>query len=104
MQFGMSAPQLSEVYFEAVEAFVSNHQHLLNFRSEFMEGKAVLYADLIADKGSSLDSCFGVLDGTKIQMSRLEGPSIIQQMYYTGHKRFHFLLYLRFSTPDGLIF
>lgn len=103
--FGLRCYVLSQVFWEALEGFLRDWAHILEtFRSDLMEERAGLYAQAITDNGASLDCCVGFVDSTKIQMSRPGGPSANQRSCYSGHKRFHCLMYQTITTPDGIIF
>ena len=103
--FGMRSSALSEVFWEVMESFYEAQGHLvLNLREGLLAQRAELYADSIKSAGAPLDSCVGFIDCTKIQMSRPGGHSSLQRSCYSGHKRFHCLMYQTVTTPDGLIF
>lgn len=103
--FGLKAPVMSEVFWECIESLIDNWGHVLStFRTEFIRERANLYADAIKNNGAPLDSCIGFIDGTKIQMNRPSGGNHIQRACYSGHKRFHCLIYQTITTPDGIIF
>lgn len=63
-----------------------------------------MYAKAIHEKGAPLTNCVGFIDCTKIQMSRPGGIGANQRTCYSGHKRFHCLIYQTVTTPDGLMF
>lgn len=103
--FGMRMYKLSEVFWEALNGFVTEHAHLIEtFRVDLMNERAQMYAEAIHLTGAPLDRCVGFMDGTKIQMERPGGPAVLQRAVYSGHKRFHCLVYQSITTPDGLIF
>lgn len=85
--------------------FIAQWGHLLSsVNLELNAERANIYVKEISDEGDNLDSCFGFMDCTKIQMSRPGGDGTIQQSCDSGYKRFHCLLYKSISTPDGLMF
>lgn len=103
--FGMRASALCEVFWEVVEGFIATRGSLIEtFRSDLMHERAPLYAAAIYEKGAPLDNCAGFIDCTKIQMSRPGGRGSLQRACYSGHKRFHCLIYQTVTTPDGLMF
>lgn len=103
--FGMRASAMCEVFYEVIESLVNNHGKLLEtFRIPFMQQRAEMYAKAISEKGAPLDNCVGFIDCTKIQMCRPSGRNAMQKSTYSGHKRFHCLIYQTVTTPDGLLF
>lgn len=46
----------------------------------------------------------GFIDCTKIEITIPGGPGFNKRACYSGHKRFHCLIYQTITTPDGLIF
>ena len=102
--FGMLASALSEIFWETVESFLSHVGHLLDFRQTFLTRRAERYASTIYAKGAALDNCVGFIDCTRTQMCRPVGANAMQRSVYSGHKRFHCLIYQTITTPDGLIF
>lgn len=103
--FGMRLSVLSEVFWEAVTHFVDNWGHVLtSFRADLMTERVESYASSIREHGGILPNCVGFIDCTKIEMSRPGGPGVNQRACYSGHKRFHCLIYQTITTPDGLIF
>ena len=103
--FGMSSCCLSEIFWETVESFVSNHGHLVTeFKTALMRDRAQVYADSVSEKGAPLDKCVGFMDCTKIRMERPGGENSMQRSCYSGHKRMPCLIYQTITTPDGLIF
>ena len=101
----MHSSCMSEVFWEVLETFVQLRGHLFEtFRSDLTTERAELYSAAIHDKGAPLENCIGFLDCTKIQNSRPGGAAINQRVCYSGHKRFHCLIYQTVTTPDGLMF
>lgn len=47
-----------------------------------------------------MQNCWGFIDGTARAICR---PTLEQQNYYSGHKRFHALKYQSVICPDGMI-
>lgn len=105
LMFGMPYYTLSEVFWEALEMFIDQWGHVLtNVNVELLAERADMYAQAISNEGAPLDSCFGFMDCTKLEMSRPGGDGAMQRSCYSGHKRFHCLVYQSITTPDGLIF
>ena len=103
--FGMRLPILSEVFWEVVIHFVDNWGHVLSsFRADLMNESVERYAKSIRQQRSLLTHCVGFIECTKIEMCRPGGPGVNQRACYSGHKRFHCLIYQTITTPDGLIF
>ena len=69
-----------------------------------MQGRAPTYAEAISGKGAALKNCVGFIDCTKIQMNRPGGSGTLQRARYSGHKKFHCLVYQTVTTLDGLVF
>ena len=103
--FGTRYSHLSEIFWEIVETLVENKGYLITELCEQMlQERAELYAKAIRESGAPLDSCVGFIDCTKINISRPGGSGANQRSCYSGHKRFHCLIYQTITTPDGLIF
>lgn len=103
-RYGMFRSQLSEVFWEVTELFHGKFEHALELRSDLLRQRASVYAKAIEDYGAPLDKCVGFIDCTKIKMQRPGGSSQNQRCVYSGHKRFHCLIYQTMTTPDGLVF
>ena len=69
-----------------------------------MQGRAATYAEAISGKGAALKNFVRFIDCTKIQMNRPGGIGTLQRACYSGHKKFHRLVYQTVTTPDGLVF
>lgn len=103
--FGMRASALCKVFYEVIESLVEEHGHLLEtFRLPLLAARAETYAKSIKEQVVPLDNCVGFIDCTKIQMSRPGGRCALQRSVYSGHKRFHCLIYKAITTPDGVMF
>ena len=69
--FCMRSSALCEVFWEVVEEFIEERGHLLEtFRADLMSKRAHIYAEAVERRGAPLDNCVGLIDCTKIQMSR----------------------------------
>lgn len=104
VKFGMFACQLSEVFWEMVQALVDKLGWKLDLDGAQLRLRADMYADSIRSAGAPLHDCVGFIDCTKIRMQRPGGTGANQRACYSGHKRVHCLIYQTLSTPDGLVF
>ena len=103
--FGMRSSTLSEVLWEVLESFYEAQGHLLlDLKEGLLVQRAEMCADSITNAGAPLDSFVGFIDCTKIKMTRPGGHGGLQRSCYSGHKRFHCLIYQAVTTPDGLLF
>lgn len=60
-----------------------------------------MYIHVFRRKGSLLDKCIGLIDGTNL---RIQKPrSMEQRAMYNGHKLFNYLKFQGAVTPDGLM-
>lgn len=50
-----------------------------------------------------MQNCIRFLYGTKMSLSRPGGPATNQRACYSGHKRAHYLNFLKVRTPYGLV-
>jgi hypothetical protein len=76
---------------------------LTEFRYDLMNLKIVEYSETIGQM-VPLNNCVGLIDCTKIQVSRPGGLSANQRSLLLRHARFHFCSYQTITTPDGLVF
>ena len=58
------------------------------------------YSEAIHGKGTSLDNCFGFVDGTVRPISK---QGVNQRAVYNGHERVHALKFQSLALPNGLI-
>lgn len=72
----------------------------LNNLNWLTENRMRTYAEAIVGKGGTIPNCWAFIDGTARAMCR---PTIDQEAYYSGHKRFHALKYQSLVSPDGII-
>lgn len=101
----MHASALSEVLWEVIESLYKARAHLVtNFSGSLLANRAMEYAEAVMEERGPLYNCVGFIYSTKIQMSRPSGPFAYQRSAYSGHNRFHCLIYQIITTPDGLIF
>lgn len=102
-KFTLNSLIISQILWECVGCFIDNSSHLIKnstFRTQFIRERAEIYADDRKDNGELLD----FIDGNKIQMTRSSGSNYFQRSCYSGHKRFHCLIYQTITTPDGIIY
>jgi len=60
MEFGLMAPVLNEIFYEALEYIYSTFSKLLSsYRQDFIVSRAQLYSDAIHSAGAPLDNCVG---------------------------------------------
>ena len=77
---------------------------LLIIGEELLKEHSEAYANAIHTAGAPLSSCDGFTDCTRTRMTRPGGNGTLQQVYYSGHKRMHCLVYQTITTPDGFLF
>lgn len=63
-----------------------------------------MYADVIQDKKRSVESVFGFINCTEIQIQRPGGSSANNRVVYSEHKKIYCLVYQTVITPNGLNF
>jgi hypothetical protein len=101
--FGLSSPYLSAISNHIMRIVFENKGYLLNDLRNLQwltEERLQVYAKSLIDKGSPIHNCWGFIDGTPRAICR---PSIDQQEYFSGHKRYHCLKYQSVVCPDGII-
>ncbi|KAJ8909943.1 hypothetical protein NQ315_004010 [Exocentrus adspersus] len=54
----------------------------------------------VTAKGGAIPTCWGFIDSTAKAICR---PTLDQELYYSGHKRYHCLKYQSVICPDGVI-
>ena len=59
-----------------------------------------MYADIIHDKRTPLDNCWGFVNGNTRAVCR---PGQHQRVLYNGHKRYHCIKFQSVVAPNGLI-
>ena len=72
----------------------------LRFNKPRMIWNLERYGASIAFRAAPLKSCIGFVDGTDRKIAR---PSVIQGVFYSGHKHYHSIKFQSWVTPDGLI-
>ena len=100
--FGRSVPELSNIVSYMVNFVHNTHGHLLStLQQEWLSPRCLQeFSDVIHDKGSPLNNCWGFIDGTVRPIAR---PGQNQRVLYNGHKRIHALKFQSVATPNGLI-
>lgn len=91
---------MSETFWEQIQLLMNNYRNVLNLCGELLRSKAELYANAIHEVGAPLDRCLGFMDCAKIKMCRPDGHNSMQRSVYSGHKRFHCLIYQSLNTSD----
>ncbi|KAJ8916393.1 hypothetical protein NQ315_014603 [Exocentrus adspersus] len=101
--FGLSPQSMSLIINRGLEIIMNNHSHLI----ENLQGlqwlnhqRLQLYAEAIQNKGGAIPNCWGFIDGTARAICK---PSVDEENYYSGHKRFHCIKYKSVLCPDGII-
>ena len=101
-EFGMMTPQLDEICCEGLDYLHQRFGSLVQtYRDEFIQNRAVLYADCNHKAGAPLESCVGFINATNILISRRRRTA--QRPTYGGHKRRNALKFQAIGLPDGLI-
>ena len=59
-----------------------------------------IYAQVISQRGSPLQNCFGFVDGTVRPIAKLDNN---QRIVYNTHKRLHALKFQSLALPNGII-
>lgn len=103
-KFGMYSSKMSVIFWEQAELLNSKYGNLLELRILMLRERSEICATAIVDAGVTLDSCVGFIDGARIVISRPGGSYIQKRSCFSGHKRFHCLMFRTPNTPDDLIF
>ncbi|XP_074033773.1 uncharacterized protein [Leptinotarsa decemlineata] len=101
--FGLSPQSLSQIINHMQNLIANNFMHLLDDLRNLPWlnlQRMHMYADAIHGRGAAISNCWGFIDGTARPICR---PSINQEEYYSGHKRFHCVKYQSVICPDGMI-
>eukprot|EP00171_Calliarthron_tuberculosum_P004409 IDg4409t1 len=87
LQFGKHASQLSEIFWEGIEAFLAARLYLLdsNLSAQYISSKAVLFSAAVADKSGCLTNCLGFIDGTVLKIAR-PSDNGLQNVVYNSHQ------------------
>lgn len=84
--------------------FIKMISCVLKLCSGVLSIKAATCVADIRDKGAMLQHCVGFMYCSHSEISRPGGHVNLQRACYRGHKWFHSLKFVTFSTPDGLMF
>jgi hypothetical protein len=90
--FGKHTSQLSEIFWECIENFLSIRENLITgeLHRGFLADNASRYAQAVHSKSNGLDNCVGFIDGTVLGIARPGDPDL-QRVAYNGHKKKHAL-------------
>ncbi|XP_031338915.1 uncharacterized protein LOC116167616 [Photinus pyralis] len=103
VMFGLSPQSPSQIINHMLSHLVAEYGHLLdNLQNNrwLDEGRLQYYAHAVQTKGGAIPNCWGFIDGTTRSICR---PTLDQEQYYSGHKRYHCLKYQSVLCPDGII-
>ena len=102
--FGKHPSQMSEIFWEAIDYFVSAQGLLIlgQIPRSYIENRAEAFSKAIRDGGAALSNCVGFIDGTVVGISRPTGY-MKQLVVYNGHKRKHSLKFQAVNSSDGMI-
>lgn len=102
--FGLSSPALSATANYLIKYLEGHKGYLLynlkNVKYINQQLQIEKFCNAIRDKGAPLLNCWGFIDGTARRICR---PSVNQELYFSGHKRFHCVKYQSIMAPDGII-
>jgi len=102
-EFGMMASELNEIFYEALEFMFKRFSKVITeYKDQFIQERAEMYAGCVKGAGAPLDSCIAFIDGTNLYIARPKGRE--QRATYSGHKRRNCVKFQAISLPDGLIF
>ena len=99
LQVGKHASQLSEIFWEGVEAFLEARVFLLTstLSSQYVQRKADNFSSAVAQKSGCLGNFIGFIDGTVLKIDRPTDNGL-QNVVYIGHKRAHSLKFQAVTT------
>ena len=100
--FGRSVAELIMISNKVTEWMYNVHGDRITEWNHFIMSPNLLqtYSEAIHDKGTSLDNCFGFIDGTVRPISK---QGVNQRAVYNGHERVHALKFQSLALPNGLI-
>ncbi|XP_037515308.2 uncharacterized protein LOC119391726 [Rhipicephalus sanguineus] len=101
--FGRHSSTISSLTIEVLRHIDEKFFHLLddvNNHSWLTIDTLENFSKAIYAKGAPLTNCWGFIDGTARAICR---PTRQQQLYFSGHKRFHALKYQSIMCPNGII-
>ena len=95
---------MSEIFWEAIDHFISGRGHLLlsAVPQAYMASRFYAFNKAFSDKGGAIDKCIGFIDGTVVGVAHPK-EYMRQLVVYNGHKRKHALKCQAVNTPDGMI-
>ena len=102
LRFARPVSVLSMVTNEVINYIYTVHSHqIINWNPAVSNPRALqTYAQVISQRGSPLQNCFGFVDGTVRPIAR---PNNHQRVVYNGHKRVHALKFQSLALPNGII-
>ncbi|XP_020622132.1 uncharacterized protein LOC110059752 [Orbicella faveolata] len=101
-RFAKPVPMLCTINNYMIHYIYQSHSHrILEWNDSILDPYLLeRYSRAITAKGSPLDNCFGVIDGTVRPISK---PGENQRIVYDGHKRVHGIKFQSVALPNGLI-
>ena len=101
-RFGRNPTGLCLIFNHVLDFTFEAHNHRLNsWNQPFLLPRTLEhYAQIIHNRGASLQNCFGFIDGTLCKSSR---PKKNQQIVFNGHKRAHGIKFQSVVLPNGII-
>ena len=101
-RFARPVPVLSMITNEVLDYIYTVHSHrIMNWNCAVLNPPALqIYAQVISQKGSPLQNCFGFVDGTVRPIAR---PDNNQRVVYNSHKQVHALKFQSLALPNGII-
>ena len=101
-RFARPVPVLRMVTNEVLDYIYTVHSHrIINWNPAVLNPPALqIYAQVISQRGSPLQNCFGFVDGTVRPIAR---PDNNQRIVYNGHKRVHALKFKSLALPNGIV-
>lgn len=101
-EFGRHKSALTEIFYHALDLFYKSfHRLIRDGPHHLFVQRAQLYAEAFMRRGSPLNRCIGLIDGTNLRIQRPSG--LKQRATFNGHKRFNCLKFQAVVAPDGLI-
>ncbi len=100
--FGRSIPELSVIFNTTLEFLYSTWGQLLTdpWNSAWFQNNLTIFAQVIANKGCTVDNLIGFVDGTVRPTCR---PKHHQRELFNGHDRVHALKFQNTVVPNGII-
>ncbi|KAH6939933.1 hypothetical protein HPB50_022671 [Hyalomma asiaticum] len=99
--FGRHSSTISSLTLEVLRHIDEKFFHLLDdVNNHSTIDTLENFSKAIYAKGAPLTNCWAFIDGTARAICR---PTRQQQLYFSGHKRFHALKYQSIMCPNGII-